>query len=140
MEGSLNFNSICIANGECLVGTTSTIYFSFLTFAILTRCLGLLLTKKGATVGNVVYSIGIWANFKALINVYTLAGVFFGLSLTAWIIALKKIALSLAFPLGSFSHTVISIIFLFFVREWITVFRIIGTGLIILGIFIMVQR
>ncbi len=79
----------------------------------------------------------IFATFsKILIHPNILIGLaFYVISAFSWLIALSKLELSIAYPLLSIGYIIIMFISYFFLNESLGINKIIGTLLIISGIF-----
>lgn len=74
--------------------------------------------------------------FKIFTLPHILLGLFFyGISAVFWIIALSKVELSVAYPMLSIGYILIILISYFFLKEPLGIYKIIGTLLIICGIY-----
>ena len=117
-------------------------YYIALAFSILTQCTGLILLKKGM-VAKYAYGslnrIGAWLGLFT--NIYVLLGVFFFVvSLILWMFILIKIDLSLAYPTVSSSYVILAIASHYLFNEEINIYRWLGIGIIIIGIFVMYRK
>jgi multidrug transporter EmrE-like cation transporter len=77
-----------------------------------------------------------------IIRIFTLPNVILGLVMYAisaffWLIALSKLDLSIAYPTLSVGYILIMILSFFLLNETITIYKISGTILIVLGIFLL---
>lgn len=71
---------------------------------------------------------------------YVAAGVFFHFAaLLTWLYALKHVEVSYAYPFIALGFVLVMIIAHLFMHEAITLYRLIGVGLIILGILFVSQ-
>ncbi len=104
-----------------------------------------LMLKKGMLVfGAINFSlINLWNLILAIFkNFYILGGLFlFGVGFFAWLFILSKINLSIIYPIST-SLTLIAVIIgsLLFFKENLSLFHVIGTAFIILGIFFVLHR
>ena len=76
---------------------------------------------------------------STMIKIFTLPNILlglflYGISAIFWIIALSKVELSVAYPMLSIGYILIMIISYFLLHEPISMYKIIGTLLIIVGI------
>ncbi len=104
-----------------------------------------LMLKKGMLVfGAINFSlINLWSLILAIFkNFYILGGLFLlGVGFFAWLFILSKINLSIIYPIST-SLTLIAVIIgsLLFFKENLSLFHVIGTAFIILGIFSLLHR
>lgn len=102
-----------------------------------------LLVKKGAAalVGGQKVSGGVQgmlANFLPAINVYTVVGIILlGLSFLTYIMVLSKVQLSIAQPMLAISYILVGISAHFIYGEDLSPTKLIGIGVIILGVFLI---
>ncbi len=104
-----------------------------------------LMLKRGVfLLGGLDFSlINLWNLFLAVFkNFYILGGLFLlGVGFFAWLFILSKINLSIIYPIST-SLTLIAVIIgsLLFFKENLSLFHVIGTAFIILGIFSLLHR
>ena len=118
-------------------------YYAVLAVSIWFNVCSLLLMKKGAVAGGDLFnnlgSPSAW--IKLMLSGYMIGAVgCFGASFVTWMIALKKIDLSLAYPLVSVSYIIIALASQYMFDESIGVYRWLGMGLIIAGVVVMFQK
>lgn len=102
------------------------LYYLLVLIPIVLLSLGQLLSKQGALT---IEKTG------QLVNVYLVAG--YCLLLLRgfiWILILKKVSISLAYPMMSLTYVIILVFSYLIFNETITTYNIIGTALIITGI------
>ena len=117
--------------------------YLLLAISILFNCISLILAKKGAFMGreflNTLNKLSSWTHF--LTNFYILLGaLFFVVGTLAWLLALAKLDLSLAYPAVSISYVIIAIASRYLFNETIFLNRWIGIGIIMVGVFIMFRK
>ncbi len=104
-----------------------------------------LMLKKGMLIfGAVNFSlVNLWSLILAIFkNFYILGGLFLmGIGFFIWLFILSKINLSIIYPIST-SLTLIAVIIgsLLFFKENLSLFHVIGTAFIILGIFSLLHR
>jgi multidrug transporter EmrE-like cation transporter len=114
--------------------TARTIAYIALATSIAFGIAGQLLMKSAAL--NSVHS-----GPHALISIATLIALgVYGLGVVNWIIALRHVNLGVAYSLSSLNYVGIFLGSYFFFNEAITSQRLIGVGLIFLGVLIIVLR
>jgi multidrug transporter EmrE-like cation transporter len=77
-----------------------------------------------------------------IFKIFTLPNVILGLVMYAisaffWLIALSKLDLSIAYPTLSIGYILVMILSFFLLNETITIYKISGTALIMMGIFLL---
>ena len=101
---------------------------------------GQLLLKKGMNeIGSLDFSISLFSMF---FNIFTNPFVFIGiilfvLSSVTWLLALSKANLSYAFPILSLGYVVVSVLSWYFFGESLSFLRVLGLGVIVLGVFML---
>lgn len=115
-------------------------YYLSLGISIVFNCVSLLALKKGALAMDDFFenmtSVMSWV--RLLINPYMVVAVFcFGASFVTWMVALRKLDLSLAYPAVSVSYIVIALASRALFGEVITLQRGVGMGLVMLGVVVM---
>ena len=118
-------------------------YYVVLAISIAFNSASLVLLKKGAlAMEDFFENLGSFkAWLKLLTNTYMLLAIFcFGAAFVTWMIALKKLDLSLAYPLASTSYIAIAIISCFLFNETISITRWAGIGIIMVGVGVMFYK
>ncbi len=115
-------------------------YYLTLAISILFNCTSLILLKKGALAMedffNNMTRIMSWV--RLMLNPYMMAAVFcFAVSFVTWMISLRKLDLSLAYPLVSVSYIIIALASRALFGEVITMQRGVGMGLVMVGVAVM---
>ncbi|MBU7319741.1 EamA family transporter [Paenibacillus oleatilyticus] len=96
---------------------------------------GQILLKFGATRSNFDSQ-----NFMAFLNVYNVLGLlFYGLSALLWMIILRKVELSYAYPLVSLGYILVFFASYFLFHESISFMRIVGLVVVLVGIVIVAK-
>lgn len=119
--------------------------FLLLGFSMLATATAQLLLKKGMMeVGRLNFSP---ANLLDLVlqifqNVYLFLGLaFFGLSFFSWLFVLSKLQLNIAYPtITSLNFCLVILGSWVFFREQLSIYQILGIGLIIFGIFLLLKN
>ncbi len=113
--------------------------------SIFSSLIAQLMLKKGMMIfGAADFSLaGLWNLILAVFkNFYILGGLFLmGIGFFIWLFILSKINLSIIYPIST-SLTLIAVIIgsLLFFKENLSLFHVIGTAFIILGIFSLLHR
>lgn len=77
---------------------------------------------------------------KVIYNYYIISGcIGFGLSLFLWLIVLSRTSVSYAYPFVSIGYVLITVLGYFFLSEPISVTRIVGLAVIIIGLLVFAQ-
>jgi multidrug transporter EmrE-like cation transporter len=116
------------------------LYYLSLAISILANCASLILLKQGmVAVGHFTERLNELRSWISLVfNPYVLFGVaLFAASFVTWMIALAKIDLSLAYPTVSVTYAVIAVVSYFLFGESLPWNRLVGIGVVILGIVVM---
>ncbi|AJC65192.1 MULTISPECIES: EamA family transporter [Dickeya] len=101
-----------------------------------------LLLKKGAAQISIPHQIDL-ANITKLIgeitfNFYLFSGILFQVvALLSWVYVLKKVDVSFAYPFISLGFVFVMLMGYLIFNESLTLMKVIGTLVIILGVFIM---
>ncbi|HHV65894.1 MAG TPA: EamA family transporter [Peptococcaceae bacterium] len=81
---------------------------------------------------------GLFSLAMSLINQkLILAIACFVLSMLMWIFVLKKLELSIAYPMVSLGYVFVMLISFFFLQEQIYLTKVLGTGLIVTGVILL---
>jgi multidrug transporter EmrE-like cation transporter len=92
---------------------------------------GQMLLKKGAGEGDFI---------AQLFNLFTIVGfAFYGASAILYIVALRKIPVSVAFPSVSVSYIVVALLGAFLYGEPLGWLKLVAIGLILLGVILLFQ-
>ena len=113
--------------------------FVIIFIPIIISAIAQIILKTG--IGSTSTSGGILGFFiKTLTSPVVLLGLgLYGLGALLWLIVLSKEDVSFAFPLVSFAYVLAIILSALFLKETVTLPRIIGASLIIIGIFIIAR-
>lgn len=111
--------------------------------AVLLGTMAQLLLKAGTTaVGSFAFTGAnlIPVGWQLATQPLILGGIFaYGLSLIVWIMALSRVPVSVAYPLVSIGYVLTAIAAWHFLGESVSVMRIAGIGVIILGVVIVAR-
>lgn len=78
--------------------------------------------------------------FQALLNPFVMMGlVCYVVSVFAWLMALSRIEVSIAYPLLSIGYVINTIFAYYWLNESVTVMRLVGIALIMSGVFIVAR-
>ena len=89
-------------------------------------------------IGGVSLAEGVASLLKVLRTPWVIVGfAFYGLSAILWLGVLSKLDFSLAYPMVGSTYVFTVLIGFFFFEETVTVERMLGVGLIMLGIFFL---
>jgi len=117
-------------------------YFAVIGIAFLNTIANMLLKTGANKIGTMPHDFGGIFPFsvKLVTNWFLLGGLFFfGLGFVAWIFVLNKVQLSAAAPLMSMGYVFILILSFLLFKEPITVTKIIGVIVILLGVIIITR-
>lgn len=113
----------------------------YILISVITGAVGQVMLKKGmTTLGPLVISI---KEIPSLVlKIATNPFIFFGLAIYVggilfWLVALSRVDLSFAYPFASLSYVLMFLASWIFLNEQITMLRIIGSVVIILGVIIV---
>mgnify|MGYP001040874492 CR=1 FL=1 len=117
---------------------------AFLIFTgVLLNALAQLLLKAGTNaVGHFAFTTNnAWpVGLKLATQPYILAGMLcYAVSLVVWIMALSRVEVSVAYPMLSVGYVINAIAAWYFFGEAVTLTRLIGIGIIILGVYIVAR-
>ncbi len=111
--------------------------------AVLLGTMAQLLLKAGTTaVGSFAFTGAnlIPVGWQLATQPLILGGIFaYGLSLIVWIMALSRVPVSVAYPMVSIGYVLTAIAAWHFLGESVSVMRIAGIGVIILGVVIVAR-
>ncbi|MDR2646338.1 MAG: EamA family transporter [Holosporaceae bacterium] len=113
--------------------------FFLISFQVVINTLAQLLLKKGVEL--VHFEQSVWKLISALVsNGYIFGGVFiFVFSLLLWLYLLSQFELSFLYPFGSLSYVLAALGGWFFFAEDITLYRIGGIFLILIGVILVAK-
>lgn len=81
---------------------------------------------------------GIWQLGLSMINIkLILAVVCFVTSMLMWIFVLRKMELSIAYPMVSLGYVFVMLLSYYFLQEQLTLTKLLGTGLIVTGVVVL---
>lgn len=78
--------------------------------------------------------------FKIIANVNLIAGLICCvIGLSVWVVALSRIEVSIAYPLLSIGYVINAIASFYFFNESLTVEKLLGVGIILIGVFVLAR-
>lgn len=81
---------------------------------------------------------GIWATVLTLINLKIITAICcFVISMFLWIFVLRKMELSLAYPMVSLGYIFVMMLSFYFLQEQLSLTKFLGTGLIVAGVVVL---
>lgn len=81
---------------------------------------------------------GLWRLILSAINVKMVFAIAcFVISMGMWVFVLRKMALSIAYPMVSMGYVFVMVLSFLFLQEQVTIYKLIGTGLIITGLIVL---
>ncbi|UWG96915.1 SMR family transporter [Dehalobacter sp. DCM] len=81
---------------------------------------------------------GIWNLILTAINTKMVLSIScFVISMVLWIFVLRKLELSIAYPMVSMGYIFVMLLSFFFLQEQIDIQKLIGTGLIVSGVVVL---
>lgn len=100
-----------------------------------------LLSAGIAAAGQVFLKLGsVNFSLKSLFNKHLILGLaFYGISMLIYLVALSKTKMSLVYPLMSLAYIFGLVLAVFFLHEQVPLLRWIGTGVIVLGCWMVIQ-
>lgn len=100
---------------------------------------GQLILKYGLEQSGADFSQGVLSAFIQIFsNVYVwIALIFLMVESLSWLIAISKIPLSYAYPLLSLGYVAVSVLSWLFFYENLSSMRILGLGIIVIGVFML---
>ena len=111
------------------------IYIVALT-SIMLGSVGQFILKLGA--GEVRTGNGIWTLILSFINIKMIMAIIcFVVSMILWVFVLRKLELSIAYPMVSLGYVFVMLLSYYFLQEQLVVTKILGTGLIVAGVMIL---
>lgn len=115
---------------------------SLIVFDILLAVSGQFLIKQGMNAIGSFSGVSLINFFsRVIISPYIIAGfVLYFISSFVWFAVLSRVDLSVAYPCLSLGYILVIILGYFFLKEPITVFKVIGSLLICLGVFFIFKK
>ena len=108
----------------------------FIYTSVILGAIGQLLLKSGALKINNSPLVGI----HQFINILIFLGfLFYGLSSIIWVVVLRKVELSYAYPMISFGYIIVFGASYFLFNESLNLYRLIGLGFILVGILFVAK-
>lgn len=105
-------------------------------FSVITGAVGQLFLKSGALRVNTSQLVGV----MKFVNPPMLFGFFFyGLSSIIWVLVLRKVQLSYAYPMISLGYIIVFIASYFLFNESLNLYRLIGIAFILTGIIFVAK-
>ncbi len=84
---------------------------------------------------------GIWATLLSFINIKISAAVAcFVVSMVLWVFVLRKMELSIAYPMVSLGYVFVMLLSFYFLHEQLSLTKFLGTGLIVAGVVVLNAR
>lgn len=98
--------------------------------------IGQLILKIGSR--EVGTGVGVWSAVLSLINLKIITAIScFVISMFLWIFVLKKMELSLAYPMVSLGYIFVMLLSFYFLQEQLSLTKFLGTGLIVAGVVVL---
>jgi multidrug transporter EmrE-like cation transporter len=121
----------------------TAISFSLVMLGVLLNAAAQLLLKAGTnTIGHFEFSLAntLPVGMKVATQPYILGGITcYAVSVVVWILALSRVEVSIAYPMLSIGYVVNAVAAYFLFGEALTVQRLAGIGIIILGVYIVAR-
>ncbi|MEA3194926.1 MAG: hypothetical protein QOD26_3259 [Betaproteobacteria bacterium] len=110
----------------------SLVSFAFILTGVLLNAGAQLLLKAGTNAAPLGLRLAIEPHILAGLACYVV-------SVVVWVIALSKVPVSMAYPMLSIGYVVNAIAAYYLLGETVTPLRLVGIGVIILGVFIVAR-
>jgi multidrug transporter EmrE-like cation transporter len=110
----------------------SLVNFAFILTGVLLNAGAQLLLKAGTNARPLGLALAIEPHILAGLACY-------GVSVVVWVIALSKVPVSIAYPMLSIGYVVNAIAAYYLLGESVTPMRLVGIGIIIVGVFIVAR-
>lgn len=117
--------------------------FGLILFGVLLNAVAQLLLKAG--MNNIGHFVFTWSNilpigFKTFTNFHVIAGLgCYVFSVVVWLVVLSRVEVSYAYPMLSIGYIVNAIAAYYLFGEALSVTRILGISVIILGVFLIAK-
>lgn len=104
--------------------------------SIMLGSVGQFILKLGA--GEIKTGNGLWTLILSFINIKMIIAVIcFVVSMILWVFVLRKIELSIAYPMVSLGYVFVMLLSYYFLQEQLFFAKIMGTGLIVAGVAVL---
>ncbi|HUQ24958.1 MAG TPA: EamA family transporter [Burkholderiales bacterium] len=110
----------------------SLVSFAFILTGVLLNAGAQLLLKAGTNAAPLGLRLAIEPHILAGLACYVV-------SVVVWVVALSKVPVSMAYPMLSIGYVVNAIAAYYLLGETVTPLRLVGIGVIILGVFIVAR-
>jgi len=121
----------------------TAVSFSLVLLGVLLNAIAQLLLKAGTnTIGHFEFSVAnaLPVGMKVATQPYILGGIVcYVVSVVVWILALSRVEVSVAYPMLSIGYIVNAVAAYFLFGEAVSVQRLAGIGIIILGVYIVAR-
>ena len=121
----------------------TAVSFSLVLLGVLLNAIAQLLLKAGTnTIGHFEFSVAnaLPVAMKVATQPYILGGIVcYVVSVVVWILALSRVEVSVAYPMLSIGYIVNAVAAYFLFGEAVSVQRLAGIGIIILGVYIVAR-
>lgn len=105
-------------------------------FSIMLGSVGQFILKLGSA--EVRTGDGLWTTLLSFINIkISVAVVCFVVSMVLWVFVLRKMELSLAYPMVSLGYIFVMLLSFYFLQEQLSLTKFVGTGLIVAGVVVL---
>ena len=104
--------------------------------SIMLGSVGQFILKLGA--GEVRTGKGIWTLILSFINIKIFVAITcFAVSMILWVFVLRKLELSIAYPMVSLGYIFVMLLSYYFLQEQLFLTKLLGTGLIVAGVVVL---
>ena len=121
----------------------STLSFALILAGVLLNAAGQLLLKAGTNaVGHFEFTAenAVPVGMRLALEPHIVAGIAcYAVSVVVWILALSRVPVSIAYPMLSIGYVVNAIAAHYLFGEAVTATRLVGIGVIVLGVFIVAR-
>ena len=121
----------------------NAISFALVLFGVLLNAAAQLLLKAGTnSIGHFEFSAAnlVPIGFKVATQPYILGGLMcYAISVVVWIMALSRVEVSIAYPMLSIGYVVNAIAAYFLFGEAVGMQRLVGIGIIVLGVYVVAR-
>jgi len=103
-------------------------------FTVLTLSIGQILFKQASAKLNII-EYGLLRS--TLCNTHLVAAIFiYGVATFAWLLVIKDIPLSIAYPFAALAFVIVPVLAHFFLDESLSINSLVGAALIVIGVYI----
>lgn len=121
----------------------NTLSFSLILTGVLLNAAAQLLLKAGTNaVGHFAFDRGniLPVGWQLATEPHILSGMAcYGLSLAVWIMALSRVEVSIAYPMLSIGYVINAIAAWYLFGESVTLMRLMGIGIIVIGVYVVAR-